>query len=194
MLMNVAKGGKSLGLTAAVCAIGFLGLGGCATGPQQVNKSGYPPFWAQAQIVSASRSFSGVAKFSQYDQGVHMVVDVTRGLPPGTYAIHIHQVGRCDVPGFETAGAHWNPKSREHGTLNRRGPHAGDIPNIIIPTSSQGHQHLLKGARIGTGRTPMLDADGAAIVIHALPDDYRTDPSGSSGARIACGVIELTDP
>ena len=86
------------------------------------------------------------------------------GLPVGAHGIHIHMVGRCEPP-FESAGDHWNPANKKHGMQNPEGPLMGDLPNITV------------------------DADGAAIVIHASGDDFRTDPSGNSGARIACGVV-----
>lgn len=111
------------------------------------------------------------------------------GLAPGRYGAHVHAVGRCDAPDFETAGPHWNPTGREHGTLNPRGHHLGDLPNFEIGEDGHGRlEFAISSANLG-GSDGMLDEDGASIVIHANPDDLRTDPSGSSGARIACGVL-----
>ena len=112
------------------------------------------------------------------------------GLVPGQYGVHIHAVGRCEGPGFESAGAHWNPAGREHGSLNPQGPHLGDMPNIEVDENNAGRvEFAISGAAMQGGERPLLDADGASVVIHAAPDDYRTDPSGNSGARIACGVL-----
>lgn len=114
------------------------------------------------------------------------------GLEPGHYGVHLHTVGRCEGPGFESAGPHWNPTGRQHGKLNPQGHHLGDLDNLDVDESGAGRlEFRIPGTPIG-GVQGLLDADGAAVVIHAGPDDYLTDPSGNSGARIACGV--LTQP
>lgn len=106
-------------------------------------------------------------------------------LPSGTHAIHLHAVGSCVAP-FTSAGGHWNPGMKQHGTENPNGPHAGDLPNITA--GSDGVATVDVTGPAGTIAT-LLDADGAAIVVHAAADDYRSDPAGNAGARIACGVI-----
>jgi Cu-Zn family superoxide dismutase len=125
-----------------------------------------------------------------WDRGGSLQVGIqATGLAPGRYGAHIHAVGRCEGPGFESAGPHWNPGGRQHGELNPQGAHLGDLPNLDV--DAEGHGRLefrIEGASLRGGQ-PLLDADGAALVIHAAPDDFRTDPSGNSGARIACGVI-----
>ena len=114
------------------------------------------------------------------------------GLAPGQYGAHIHAVGRCDGPDFESAGPHWNPANRQHGRLNPAGPHLGDLPNLEVAADGAGRlEFAIPGATLRGGEGAIVDADGAALVIHAAPDDYRTDPSGNSGARIACGVLRL---
>ena len=101
----------------------------------------------------------------------------------------MHEVGRCDAPAFTTAGGHFNPEGKQHGFRNSSGSHAGDLPNVSPPQSgSLTFDVLLPNASL-SGRNALLDADGAAIVVHASADDYLTDPSGNSGSRIACGVI-----
>jgi glucose/arabinose dehydrogenase/Cu/Zn superoxide dismutase len=146
----------------------------------------------------------GVLTVSETATGLE-VTGTLRGLRPGIHGIHLHDVGQCVAP-FSSAGGHWNPLQRQHGTSNPRGAHNGDLQNIradargtaIVRVTSQGGS--LNGTTLRSpGRVnrpgsaisqPALrDADGAAIVIHAEPDDYRTDPSGNSGARVACGVI-----
>lgn len=110
------------------------------------------------------------------------------GLPPGQHAIHLHMTGLCEPP-FETAGGHWNPMNRQHGLENPAGAHFGDMPNITVgPDSAVTVQTLTPGGSI-RGPDGLLDADGAAVVVHAQPDDNRTDPSGNAGERIACGVV-----
>lgn len=114
------------------------------------------------------------------------------GLPVGIHGIHVHQVGRCDAPDFATAGAHYNPSGRKHGLENPEGPHGGDLPNIVVVAGGQSAVNvmLVRPSSEASVVAGLLDADGAAVVIHASADDQRTDPAGNSGARIACGVIE----
>jgi Cu-Zn family superoxide dismutase len=108
----------------------------------------------------------------------------------GAYGAHIHTTGRCDGPGFESAGGHWNPTDHQHGKDSPRGMHKGDLPNLLIGADGRGTMEVtIPQASIGGPVNRLLDADGAALVIHASADDYRTDPSGNSGARIACGVF-----
>jgi superoxide dismutase, Cu-Zn family len=111
------------------------------------------------------------------------------GLAPGHYGVHLHAVGRCEGPGFESAGPHWNPTGRQHGKLNPQGPHLGDLDNLDVDESGAGRLEFRIAGTPISGPQGLLDADGAAVVIHANADDYRTDPSGNSGARIACGVL-----
>lgn len=120
--------------------------------------------------------------------GVQLGVQAA-GLPHGQYGVHVHAIGRCDPPGFESAGAHWNPAGRQHGRLNPLGHHLGDLDNLVVNAEGGRLDFAIPGAELHGGEHPIVDADGAAIVIHASPDDYRTDPSGNSGARIACGVL-----
>jgi Cu/Zn superoxide dismutase len=109
----------------------------------------------------------------------------------GEHGIHIHAVGACDAPGFTTAGGHFNPAARQHGLNNPAGAHGGDLPNLVLSSDGSG-TYAATDDRIalaaGAANT-IFDADGAAIVIHAGPDDYLTDPAGNSGARLACGVL-----
>lgn len=111
-----------------------------------------------------------------------------RGLPPGQHAIHLHTTGKCEPP-FTSAGSHWNPTRREHGRDNPNGPHLGDLPNITVAQDSSVVVSVTTPGGTLRGANALIDADGAAVVIHAGPDDYRSDPAGNSGNRIACGLV-----
>jgi Cu-Zn family superoxide dismutase len=110
------------------------------------------------------------------------------GLPPGTHAIHLHTTGRCEPP-FTSAGGHWNPMNRQHGTENPRGPHLGDLPNVTAAADSAAAVQVTSPGGTLRGSNSALDADGVAVVVHAGADDYRTDPAGNAGDRIACGML-----
>lgn len=111
------------------------------------------------------------------------------GLPPGEHGIHLHTVGQCDAPNFEGAGDHWNPTNRKHGKDTPGGPHFGDLPNITVgQDGSVSVQATTPGGTL-RGADAALDGDGSAVVVHARRDDYKTQPSGNSGDRIACGVV-----
>ncbi len=107
-------------------------------------------------------------------------------LPPGAHAFHVHTVGKCEPP-FKSAGGHFNPGGKKHGFMAAEGLHAGDMPNIHVPASGSLETEVLN--TLLKLDSSLFDADGAAIVLHAGPDDYKTDPAGAAGARIACGVI-----
>lgn len=144
---------------------------------------------ARAVIRLADGREVGAATFQATPAGVLLTADLS-GLPAGTHAMHFHTVGTCTAPDFASAGGHFNPTTRSHGFRNPVGPHAGDLPNIHVPESGVLRVEVLSNVSLGPGNGTLGDADGSAIVIHALADDYQTDPSGASGARIACGVIE----
>lgn len=114
-------------------------------------------------------------------------------LPPGVHGMHIHGVGQCTPPSFDSAGPHWNPASHQHGKDNPKGKHAGDLDNITIPADGKLELQIDMPGIALRGDGGLLDQDGAAIVIHAGPDDYKTDPTGNSGARIACAPVQFAD-
>jgi Cu-Zn family superoxide dismutase len=145
-------------------------------------------------LVNSAGQSVGTVRAWQTAGALTLRIDAT-GLPHGVHGIHVHSVGRCDGPTFESAGPHWNPAGRKHGTSNPIGPHAGDIPNVIVAANGTlGETVTITGANLlGQGaQGVLLDADGASLVLHAAADDYVTDPSGNSGGRIACTILQPT--
>ena len=144
---------------------------------------------AAAELQNSNGRSTGTATFTQVPGGVRIVVEA-KGLSPGSHAVHIHEVGKCEGPQFNTAGGHFNPDKKQHGTMNPQGAHAGDLPNLTIVMDGTGRlEAITDRMTLGAGATSLFDADGSAIVVHAGPDDLKTDPTGNSGGRIACGVV-----
>lgn len=173
-----------------LAAASVFALAACAGGPASVERSASGR-QATAQLAEAGGRMVAEARFDEADGAgaVRLMLNAT-GLRPGTYAAHVHAVGRCDAPDFASAGPHWNPLGRQHGRENPAGAHVGDLPNIVVRADGRGSiDARIDSASLRDGTNPIFDADGSALLIHAAADDYRTDPSGNSGARIACGVI-----
>jgi superoxide dismutase, Cu-Zn family len=126
--------------------------------------------------------------------GVKISVQV-KGLTPGRHGIHIHTTGKCEGFDFASAGGHFNPENKQHGAQNPQGPHAGDLPNLVVAADGVGTlEYVDKLVSLASGSNSLFKTDGTAIVIHAAEDDEKTDPAGNSGARIACGVIVNPNP
>jgi len=145
----------------------------------------------QATIKLANGLPGGTAQLLSSASGVTISIAVA-GMTQGTHGVHLHMAGACDTPEFTSAGGHLNPDMKQHGTENPAGAHLGDLPNLIVGASGTGTvSATLRGTREQV-LAQIFDADGTAVVVHANPDDYRTDPSGNSGTRIACGVLTPT--
>jgi len=146
------------------------------------------PATATAQIKDLKGTVVGTVLLVETPNGL-LLRGTLSGLPPGTHAIHLHEVGKCEPP-FKSAGGHFNPGGKAHGVLDPAGPHAGDLPNLVIPQSGKlDFEMFAVGLTLSEGPNRVLDADGTSVVIHAKADDYRTQPAGDAGDRIACGVV-----
>jgi Cu-Zn family superoxide dismutase len=165
-------------------------LSGCASAPSSLKRVAV----AYATIANTAGEQKGTAELWQdADNAVHVDVQVT-GMKPGPHGIHFHATGVCDGSGgtpFASAGGHYNPIGRQHGLDNPAGPHAGDAPNFTVSADGTGRAAFTTDRiSLTEGSTSLFDEDGSAIVIHAAADDQMSQPSGNSGARVACGVVK----
>jgi Cu-Zn family superoxide dismutase len=144
---------------------------------------------ARATIVDGTGAEIGWASLVEDASGIVHVNVHARGLTPGRHGIHIHAVGLCEGPAFTTAGGHYNPTGAQHGLANSSGPHAGDLPNLVVNQAGIGRLQVTTD-RVAIAPASILDVNGSAFIIHAAMDDQVSQPIGNSGARVACGVIE----
>ena len=184
---------KANGWTATALIVG---LAACGSGKQAGDETKPPAavttaaseaagMTAVANLQTAEGNPAGTATATP-GQGALLVSLRVEGLPAGQHGVHVHMAGKCEAPKFEGAGSHWNPGSKQHGLENPQGQHAGDMPNLTVGEDGRGTlTYRLKSGTIEA----LFDADGSAMVIHAKADDQKTDPSGDSGERIACGVF-----
>ena len=145
---------------------------------------------ATAELHDAQGNVVGTATFVQEGAIVRLTVEL-KGLPAGFHGIHIHAVGKCEPPDFKPAGSHFNPLGKKHGLENAEGPHAGDLPNMRVEADGTGRfETTTDRVSLLPGPLSLFDDDGSSLVLHASLDDQKTDPSGNSGDRIACGIIQ----
>jgi superoxide dismutase, Cu-Zn family len=141
------------------------------------------------ELKNAQGESIGTATLTEAGKGVRVTLDV-KNLPPGDHGIHFHQMAKCEGPKFETAGEHFNPESKEHGMKNPKGPHAGDMNNFKVKADGTAKATLTdQRVNLGSDANSLFTGGGTSLIIHAQADDMKTDPSGNSGDRLACGVI-----
>jgi Cu-Zn family superoxide dismutase len=184
----------SLAIFVVTCALSLVACGreaeepvDDAIGKVAGNEASSPA--QNSNLGGANGAALGKVSVSEDAGGLTIAVNA-RGIPGGMHGIHLHERGVCDVPAFQSAGGHWNPGMKKHGRENPQGSHMGDLANLEVGTDGTAKASFqLAGAKMASGATMLADVDGTALVIHAKPDDYKTDPSGASGDRIACAVI-----
>jgi Cu-Zn family superoxide dismutase len=143
----------------------------------------------KVKLSDAKGKSVGTATLSADPGGVKIALAV-KGLSPGDHAIHIHQNAKCDAPDFKSAGGHFNPENKKHGTANPEGAHAGDMPNFTVDAKGASSATVVApGVTMDDGPHSVFTGGGTALVIHDKADDLKTDPAGAAGDRIACGLI-----
>ena len=166
-----------------LAALATIATAGCSTTYED-------PATQVGSAMLMDRSGNNVGSAMLYAQDGEVTVSVSLdGLSQGTHAVHLHTTGDCSASDFTSAGGHLNPMGNEHGTLNPRGAHLGDLPNAEVSSAGVGTvSTILRGDR-ATVMSQIFDADGTALVVHEGADDYMTDPAGAAGSRVACGVF-----
>jgi Cu-Zn family superoxide dismutase len=161
----------------------ILAAAGCLAAAQAQAQS------AKAVLIDPDGKEIGDVALSQLAQGVRIFAQAA-DVASGVHAFHIHETGQCDPPDFESAGGHYNPTDHQHGWNNPQGHHAGDMPNVHVADDGVlAIEYFTDAVTLGEGDTTLFDDDSSAIVLHEGADDYKTDPTGDAGGRIACGVI-----
>lgn len=174
---------RNTGWIAAVLA-----LGACAPAGQGTMQEEVRPRQFTAPLYDAQGRAVGTLTGVQRGTNVQVQLAVA-GLSAGTHGAHFHEAGRCEGTDFSTAGGHLNPTGRKHGLRNPNGPHLGDLPNLVVGADGRGTLEATIAGSLTPGQAPIFDANGTAFIVHAGADDQITDPSGNSGARIACAVV-----
>lgn len=147
------------------------------------------PLTAKADLRDTHGDLVGTAVLTQEPKGVRILVSVVH-LPPGPHGFHIHASSQCDMPGFMSAGGHFNPDQKQHGFKNPKGAHAGDLPNLVVKQDGTAQMSVLAPhLTLSPGKYSLLGGKGTSLMIHEKADDYKSQPAGNAGGRIACGPI-----
>lgn len=170
--------------------LALLVVGGCANKGKALPVSGENVKSVAAPILNTEGEEIGEVNFVEAGDGVTISIQA-EGISPGVHGMHIHETGVCTPPDFTSAGAHFNPTHKEHGFENPKGFHLGDLPNIEVGEDGKVAVKVTTAELTlkTTAQNSILDQDGSALVIHEKEDDYKTDPAGNSGDRIACAAI-----
>ncbi|GMN02280.1 superoxide dismutase family protein [Erythrobacter sp. MTPC3] len=142
-----------------------------------------------ADMVGPNGATLGTVEMQKVTSGIELKLKAT-GLEPGEKAFHLHTVGDCSAADFTSAGGHLNPEGHTHGALSDGGQHLGDLPNISVDETGSVNTEVLLETTLQDLPSVIFDEDGTAVMLHAGPDDYLTDPAGAAGPRIACGVVQ----
>ncbi|MBX7482398.1 superoxide dismutase family protein [Qipengyuania qiaonensis] len=143
----------------------------------------------ETTLLFANGLPAGTVQLLSNGQTVTVAV-AAAAMSPGEHGFHLHTTGQCTAPDFTSAGGHLNPGNKTHGSLSPGGQHLGDMPNLIVGANRTGSTEVQLEGNARDVIEDIFDADGTAVVVHAGPDDYRTDPAGDAGSRIACGVLK----
>ena len=178
-------------------AVPMLAMSACGSEQSTASNTMSPKGAAAGEVVSAMLADKdgkghGEVLIASGTDGL-MVNVMAEGMKPGTYGVHIHTTGKCEGPDFKSAGGHWNPFGKAHGLESGGGGHAGDLPNLVIAEGGTGAISFTVKHATMSGEGGLMDADGAAFMIHAGPDDMKSDPAGNSGDRIVCGVFAVRE-
>ena len=187
--MHTPKSSLAHGLTASLTALALLG---CSGPPAEDDETSQEAETASTIIATASlldRSGEEIGMVTISDSAGSAVLSVEATALSGEHGFHIHQTGDCTAADFTSAAGHLNPMEKEHGAENPAGKHLGDLPNLSAGADGTATTEITLEYAPDELKAWIFDDDGAAIVVHEGPDDYRSDPAGDAGPRIACGQL-----
>lgn len=184
-------------LTAAAAAVALAGIAVAAaqTAPERPDFNGTSVQSITSPLRDSNGATIGSVQLWEDSDGVVKVFVGASGLTAGAHGLHIHAVGHCSGPAFTTAGGHFNPHAKKHGLLAPDGHHAGDLPGLDVGADGTAtYITTTEDVTLSAGPKSIFDTDGSSLIIHAGPDDQLTDPTGNSGARVACAVLANAAP